>query len=43
MMVSHCDFVKNPDLYLKVISVRFKAFIQLSHKSVDGVLIERPW
>jgi hypothetical protein len=42
MKVSQCDFVENPDLYLEVISTGVKAFILLSHKPIDGILIERP-
>jgi hypothetical protein len=40
MEVSQCDFVKNPDLYLEAISTKVKALIPLSHKPVDGVLVE---
>jgi hypothetical protein len=40
MKASQCDFVENLELY--VISIRVKAFIPLSHKPLDGVMIERP-
>jgi hypothetical protein len=42
MKVSQCDFVENPDLYVEVLSTRLKAFICLSHKPVDGILLGRP-